>query len=309
MNIYKITSVLSAVLIVNSLSAINSFVFDFDSTHSGNSHYTANGVTSGSGSPYFSPAASGVEAIGRDAVLGAFTMTSTGSSSYGGAFGPANQFRYGNVHNNGQITEDFNYSGQGNGIFTVSYDILGMSFSDVSQSGLKVQLITNNGETDSEGNDVLLTGGGTELASFRIRTPAAGSHIDAQISYPGGSNVNYKPTAAGENGYTSTVWSTNGLVRNTHTPDFSADPLNISFSVNYNDNTVSISASDNLVVTRDITPGSLAEIDQVRLILDGTMGAGDYMVIDNFSIVPEPSTYALLAGFAAFLFVAVKRRK
>ena len=308
MNIYKITSILSAVLLVNSLSAINSFVFDFDSTHSGNDQFVANGATSGADSPYFSPASSGVESIGRNAVPGAFNLVSTGASHYGGAFGPANQFRYGNVHSNGVITEDFNYSGQGNGIFTVSYDILGMSFSDVSQSGLKVQLITNNGATDSDGNDVLVTGSGTELASFRIRTPSTGSHIDAQISYPGGSNVNYKPTAAGENGYTNTVWSTNGLVRNSHSPDFSADPLNISFSVNYNDNTVSISASDNLVVTRNVT-GSLAEIDQVRLILDGSMGAGDYMIIDNFSIVPEPSTYALLAGFAAFLFVAVKRRK
>lgn len=34
----------------------------------------------------------------------------------------------------------------------------------------------------------------------------------------------------------------------------------------------------------------------------------DMMVI-NATVVPEPSTYALLAGFAAFLFVAVKRRK
>lgn len=307
MNIYKITSILSALLIVNGLSAINSFVFDFDTTHS-NGWYAANGATSGTGNPYFSPPTSGVKSDGRDDISGAFKMISTGSSGYGNAYGPANQFRFGNAHSNGVITEDFNYTGQGNGIFTVSYDILGMSFSGISQSGLKVQLITNNGEKDSEGNDTLLTGGGTELASFRIRTPGSGSHIDAQISYPGGSNVNYKPTAAGENGYTSTVWSTNGLVRNTYSPNFSADPLNISFSVNYNNNTVSISASNNLVVTRDIT-GSLAEIDQVRLILDGSMGAGDYMVIDNFSIVPEPSTYALLAGFAAFLFVAVKRRK
>ena len=29
----------------------------------------------------------------------------------------------------------------------------------------------------------------------------------------------------------------------------------------------------------------------------------------SISAVPEPSTYALLAGFAAFLFVAIKRRK
>ena len=29
----------------------------------------------------------------------------------------------------------------------------------------------------------------------------------------------------------------------------------------------------------------------------------------SISVVPEPSTYALLAGFAAFLFVAIRRRK
>ena len=29
----------------------------------------------------------------------------------------------------------------------------------------------------------------------------------------------------------------------------------------------------------------------------------------SITVVPEPSTYALLAGFAAFLFVAIKRRK
>ena len=35
------------------------------------------------------------------------------------------------------------------------------------------------------------------------------------------------------------------------------------------------------------------------------------IVVDdiNVSAVPEPSTYALLAGFAAFLFVAIRRRK
>jgi hypothetical protein len=46
-----------------------------------------------------------------------------------------------------------------------------------------------------------------------------------------------------------------------------------------------------------------------RLTLSNT-GAAQ---LDNFAVtgvvVPEPSTYALLAGFAAFLFVAIKRRK
>jgi hypothetical protein len=42
-----------------------------------------------------------------------------------------------------------------------------------------------------------------------------------------------------------------------------------------------------------------------------TGGAGDTVAgtITNISIVPEPSTYALIAGFAAFLFVAIRRRK
>ena len=31
--------------------------------------------------------------------------------------------------------------------------------------------------------------------------------------------------------------------------------------------------------------------------------------ISSISVVPEPSTYALIAGFAAFLFVAIRRRK
>ena len=53
---------------------------------------------------------------------------------------------------------------------------------------------------------------------------------------------------------------------------------------------------------------------QVGILIEGVVrfdsfehdyGSG----VDSFSVVPEPSTYALLAGFAAFLFVAIKRRK
>lgn len=44
-----------------------------------------------------------------------------------------------------------------------------------------------------------------------------------------------------------------------------------------------------------------------------TSGRTGQMQLDNISltatVIPEPSTYALLAGFAAFLFIAVKRRK
>ena len=38
---------------------------------------------------------------------------------------------------------------------------------------------------------------------------------------------------------------------------------------------------------------------------------GNWVAVDNISLstVPEPSTYALLIGFASFLFVAIRRRK
>ena len=40
-----------------------------------------------------------------------------------------------------------------------------------------------------------------------------------------------------------------------------------------------------------------------------TDGAGIFGSGASISVVPEPSTYALIAGFAAFLFVAIRRRK
>jgi hypothetical protein len=33
------------------------------------------------------------------------------------------------------------------------------------------------------------------------------------------------------------------------------------------------------------------------------------VTLKNLEAVPEPSTYALLAGFAVFLFVAIRQRK
>jgi hypothetical protein len=50
--------------------------------------------------------------------------------------------------------------------------------------------------------------------------------------------------------------------------------------------------------------------DDVSAIDFNTGGAGSAVAGTISSIVvPEPSTYALLAGFAAFLFVAIRRRK
>jgi hypothetical protein len=53
----------------------------------------------------------------------------------------------------------------------------------------------------------------------------------------------------------------------------------------------------------------LTNISGIGLNTGGLTGDAVNMTITGFEIVPEPSTYALIAGFAAFLFVAIRRRK
>lgn len=50
---------------------------------------------------------------------------------------------------------------------------------------------------------------------------------------------------------------------------------------------------------------------QFGLFTESQNYASTGVYVDNISVsaVPEPSTYALIAGFAAFLFVAIRRRK
>ncbi|MGJ8650365.1 MAG: PEP-CTERM sorting domain-containing protein [Opitutaceae bacterium] len=53
---------------------------------------------------------------------------------------------------------------------------------------------------------------------------------------------------------------------------------------------------------------STTAIDEIRLF-NATSGSGNDVLFNNFTVVPEPSTYALIAGILAFTAVAVKRRK
>jgi hypothetical protein len=94
------------------------------------------------------------------------------------------------------------------------------------------------------------------------------------------------------------------------------------------------SANGTKVITHDLAsivgstvklaPGTraafeLAWIGSRDSVLADAIAAPDYnagpaqtqfdMMVINATVVPEPSTYALIAGFAAFLFVAIKRRK
>jgi hypothetical protein len=57
--------------------------------------------------------------------------------------------------------------------------------------------------------------------------------------------------------------------------------------------------------------GSLGAWVKIDYFTESKWYSKSAAVIDNVSIsaVPEPSTYALIAGFAAFLFVAIRRRK
>lgn len=70
--------------------------------------------------------------------------------------------------------------------------------------------------------------------------------------------------------------------------------------------TLNIAGTDFASLT--LTGGATA-IDSIRIFND-TSGSGNDVLFNNLNVVvPEPSTYALLAGILAFTAVAIKRRK
>lgn len=60
----------------------------------------------------------------------------------------------------------------------------------------------------------------------------------------------------------------------------------------------------------DITPGHTGFQAQFQIAAGAFSGAGGTLLIDNIAIsqVPEPSTYALIAGFVVFAFVSIRRK-
>jgi hypothetical protein len=67
--------------------------------------------------------------------------------------------------------------------------------------------------------------------------------------------------------------------------------------------TTAIGSSDDFTIGETFTAGQT-----ITLRMSSSAGAGENFSLESFTVVPEPNTYALLAGFCALGFVMVRRR-
>ena len=75
-------------------------------------------------------------------------------------------------------------------------------------------------------------------------------------------------------------------------------------NVNNTNYTLSIGATE---ITSLNLANSTTAIDTIR-VFNETSGSGNDVAFNNFNVVPEPGTFALIAGLLGFCYVATRRR-
>lgn len=196
-----------------------------------------------------------------------------GTIYWNGQFGSSGSMTYGNVDDNVGGTQ---------GTTSVNRLIvnrpIGTQFSDLDGGGVAPEAL---GFFDTDG-------------AFTIHIPAMGLWEDFQVTYAG------KSQASSAN---SVAWS------------YSTDGVNFT-SVGGGPDSLSTSYTLKTVNLTGITALAFADNVYLRASFSGVNNAGSIfektVAFDNIQvsgIIPEPSTYAILAGVAALGLVALRRRR